>query len=118
MARFIAIHRQNGGCDYTIGCGIAAEVFEADTLEAAHQQIIERYADCENMGDESAESVHSVELHRLADGDRIINNHEWLTVRNERQQIADRARAEANERAEYERLQSKYGKTAVKGSAA
>ncbi len=110
MARFIAIHRQNGGCDYTIGCGISVAVIEADTIEAAHQQIIDNYADCENMGDESAKSVRSVELHQLAAGDRIIKNHEWMTVRNERQQAADRARLEEKERAEYERLQSKYGK--------
>jgi hypothetical protein len=117
MARFIAIHRQNGGCDYTIACGIAVEVFEADTAEAARQRVIDHYADCENMGDESAARVKSVELRRLADDEDLrIGSHEWMTVRNERQQAADRARVEETERAEYARLQGKYGKTKGSGS--
>jgi len=109
MAKFIAIHRQHGGCDYTIGCGISVDVIDADTLEAAHQQIIDEYANCEDCGDEIAGSVNSVELHRLAEGSRLINNHEWLRVREEHKRIRDQERTEKKEREDFERLRGKYG---------
>lgn len=35
MKKYLLIREQSGGCDYTIGCGVAYSIFEAENIEAA-----------------------------------------------------------------------------------
>ena len=116
MNKYIAIMRQKDeGCDYTVGCGVRVEEFEAEgPVEAVKQAIVEfsleDYAKGEGdpihylSGGES-ELIELKILHVHEDGiDLLPLLQEWSKSINE-----FRRKFEKNkERAELERLRKKY----------
>jgi hypothetical protein len=40
MKRFLAVMKHDGGCDYTIGCGVRVEEFTAVDMEAAQKKAL------------------------------------------------------------------------------
>ena len=118
MSLFLFIEYQDGGCDYTIGCGVRVnKLIEADSPEQAREKFIAAYeADCRYddgtlcgnpwYGDHTADDIEMYE---------VVTQHKFDIIA-----VADRAQKEVDgikqqevedaERAEYERLRGKFGK--------
>ena len=43
MKRYLFVLHQDGGCDYTIECGTATFLCDADSLINAYKQVVEQY---------------------------------------------------------------------------
>jgi len=108
MSKFVAIWRQSGGCDYTIGCGIAVEHLEAESILHAKVEILAKIQDPEQLSDESADSIKSIHIFETGDHCRLTPA-DWAFARKERIDAARTNKTEAKERAELERLKKKYG---------
>lgn len=108
MARFIAVWRQDNGCDYTIGCGIAVHHFEAADLAAAKLYVVGQLSSL-GLHDEIADSMAQVDIIEY------VGNFPACTMmpgtwKIERE-VAKQRQAELDnpERKEYERLKKKFG---------
>jgi hypothetical protein len=62
---YLYIRRQNGGCDYTIGCGISIEEIRAKSLEDAIDKIIDLPKDWKESWDE--DMIYGTGLARIDD---------------------------------------------------
>jgi len=63
--KYIAHLFQEGGCDYTIGCGHAIREFEADNIEAAREEVKE-------IADEySRDYINEITLYEIASEESI-----------------------------------------------
>lgn len=102
--QFLLIMRQRDeGCDYTIGCGVATLVFEAESVKEA-----------------AAYALEQIAARGGFDGDRALSGawlaasfcelplEEWRTGYLEQLQREQALAVERRERAEYERLRAKY----------
>lgn len=114
MAKFIAIWRQRGGCDYTIGCGVDVRLFEAVDRESSIASVVDElsqpYDPDRGTGadDELAESLRTIQIYEYVDT-AIIQPSAWTEKRRQHKIAADQARREQKERAELDRLRKKYG---------
>ena len=114
MPKFLAIYHQEGGCDYTIGCGIRIVDVEAPSMDAAIAIITKGLAetgDRAEYGDETVESLHKVDVYEIATHENAhaaLAPDIWLVPRRAAKEEAARARTEAKERAELDRLNKKY----------
>lgn len=113
MAKYIAIWYQNGGCDYTIGCGVAVRHLEAADRDAALASIVEelsqpRDGDREiGIDDETADSLERIELFEIVDSATVPPT-AWKAKRAQLKAAAAEAAREQKERAELDRLRKKY----------
>lgn len=115
--RFLAHIQQSGeGCDYTIGCGHKVKIVEADTIEAAAHDILgapNEYGDWDGYGNprlhgpSGEAALKSITLYEIANVTTVDLDAHWR-VCTANEVAKKRAAVEANERAEYERLQKKF----------
>ena len=105
MATFLAIWRQDGGCDYTIGCGIEAVTLEASDLEGARHKVLVQLVD--NDCDEMIDSIKSVTIYEVSSSIRLEPK-EWNPLRDAAKKTAEAAETTRRELAELERLKAKY----------
>jgi len=116
MPKFLAIYRQNGGCDYTIGCGLKVDVFQATSMDAAIASVTEgliKTGDDAEFGDEEVKSLRKVDVYEIAVCEKphaVLEPLAWMPARQAAHEKAARESAEAKERAELERLKRKYEK--------
>ena len=103
---YIAIWHQSGGCDYTIGCGIAAHPLDALNIEDARNRIVKQLLEEEN--DDVVDSLTQIEIYELGSGRIVLTPDSWEAERQQKKADDAKARLEAQERAEYERLKKKY----------
>lgn len=104
---YVAVLTQEGGCDYTIGCGVKVKTLRATSLEAAMAEvasIIENdygtSPECRIDGVTLYETTAKSAVNIQAVYARIAAN----------QKAEDDAEKEEEERAEFERLSEKYGR--------
>lgn len=103
---YVLVRRQAGGCDYTVGCGVAVDTVEA----SCPQEALDRLAARLGWGPEFCpEDLDSLEILEVAssDGGEVFKR--WRQRMAGLQEDAKRRRKEAQERAEYERLRGKFG---------
>jgi hypothetical protein len=116
---YIAIYYQEGGCDYTIGCGVHTENFTADSREEAMEQA-KRYwlYGSEDERDSSAKpyfwngwtEVARVTLCELVAQCPVLD--EWVPEAESVGRNRTQVEQEKADLAEYERLREKLGKSA------
>jgi len=116
MKTYMVLMCQGNGCDYTIGCGMACDTYEANSPEEAFQ----KWTDSRDMnlpeeecykyyfpgGEGELQWVQVLELGET-------NEHLWPDYIEKKTQKAKKenlAAEKANELAEFERLKKKLGK--------
>lgn len=105
MPKYLAVTRQNGGCDYTIGCGINVELFDAESLANAKVKMI---IGLDGDTDETVESIKSITIHEVIGEPVKIYPSDWEPARRARMQAAKQAEADKRDQAEYDRLKKKF----------
>ncbi len=105
MKALLIQNQKSQGCDYSIGCGTAIQVFEAGTKDALYNMAL-RFAkeSCYIEGDHALDSCTFIYVENEVDFMPILKK--WDN--DEKEEI--HLQREAEEKAEYERLQKKYGK--------
>jgi len=113
--KFLLVREQSGGCDYTIGCGVAVAVHQAESLDALMESmradVVGSYGetygiriDLRGYGD----GVSRATVYEIAD-EREVPIDEWDAQLRAAIAKEETAEEEQQERAEFERLKSKYG---------
>lgn len=109
MSWFIVM-QQNGGCDYSIGCGIKIIRISGNSLEeatiAAKNFFLSEDGSYYLTSDESKIS----EACLVESNDEELPIHQWRGELNARKIEKEKKLQEAKELAELERLKKKYGK--------
>ncbi len=105
MSRYLIVMNQDGGCDYTIGCGCAVTTFTADPEKLSDR--IEEVIDDFNGFCDSESRVDSVEVYEVV-GDIAFNINAVHQRRAAEAKAKKQAVIEKQERAEFERLGKKY----------
>ena len=111
--KFLLVAKQNGeGCDYTIGCGKQFKFIEAPNEQEAIRQVIEIEDECSphvygKRTDEFTE-IYLVRCDHVIDILPILEKAQ--AEFDNKIEDKERAETEAEERAQLEKLQKKYGK--------
>lgn len=114
MKRFLAHFKQRGeGCDYTIGCAHALREIEAESIEAAIGALANDYMAVDGdhrypLSDRHERELKSVVVYEVAQ-ERPLPLVDLRNARAQREHEAKAASSEQHDRAEFERLQRKYG---------
>ena len=102
MKKYLAYLEQDGGCDYTIGCGISKLIIEAEDIKEAKNKI-------EEILEESwLDLLDRCTLYEISD-ELKINVDEIYNKAQEREKDRKRKQEEKKDRKEYERLVKKFG---------
>lgn len=121
MKQWVCIMRQSGGCDYTIGCGIAVYYVEAMTKESAWHKVLvllgwdeyeeqpERFAGGWTPCEEEWFPDQGVTLIEIASKDEGIYN-EWCERLKVKFEEAKECQQKEADEEEFERLRQKLGK--------
>ena len=109
MMRWMLLKKQGGGCDYTIGCGLNYEIFDAVDKEVA----VEISRDLLAEGGHLSTNPHAewnLQEALLIQVESIdpLPLGEWLQERKAEQTAEEAKKKEAAERAQYEHLKGKY----------
>lgn len=111
--KYVVIMKQKGdGCDYTIGCGINFEIFEAENAGDAMMKAKELWLGDDYEPEEGGPlysgdyELAYMHLCRFVTGCPIG---EWMGEINKEERALRKAEEEVQERAEYDRLRQKYG---------
>lgn len=101
---YILVRNQGGGCDYTIGCGIAVTKLEAtndaDALAEARIRILE-----DNFHKESR--LCNARLLKV-ESETALDVEGWYREEQARRDAEKQHQAEMKERTEFERLSAKF----------
>lgn len=120
MKTFLVVEEQNGGCDYTIGCGVKTYTVEAESYEALLEEareVIHRAEDDFAYDHPLAGALAEVHPEFVRSGVTVyeISKFHSPSIPAFQQIVTERNNAAANvakeeaERAELERLKVKYG---------
>ena len=103
MSPYIVELYQSGGCDYTIGCGTVVKSLDATTYTEALEEVEALLDDEYDLQLISSAMIYEVKSQGSFDVD-------GLRARKQAERKAEIAEArEAKERADYARLQAKFG---------
>lgn len=105
MAKFLVVHEQSGGCDYTIGCGVLVEEYEGDSIEEVLAEVRQNGIDDGWLLDRHEARRESVSVHRVAEEVEAPLD-DWRRDESAREQRADDERVERELLA---KLAAKYG---------
>lgn len=120
MKQWVCIMEQSGGCDYTIGCGIAVYYVEAMTKESAWHKILvemgwdeydehpERFDYCWPCEGEMSPDL-GVTLIEIASKDHEIYD-AWCEVLKRKMRHTQEDKERSKDEEEFERLRQKLGK--------
>jgi hypothetical protein len=102
MAKFLIHLHQDGGCDYTIGCGDVVHTFEAFSKEGIEEEIKER------VEDYGRDNIQKVTFYEITDNSAEIDI-DGLFASDDAKYAADaKAKEEAKERKILDDLKKKY----------
>jgi len=111
MAEYYLVRYQQGGCDYTIGCGTTIEKLPAETFEEAQEMVIRDHRSTVSLPEEKDWDRHIDDCYILV-VDKNVNmmnslldaKHKMkLTKRKEQEQKDKEARHQ-----EYEKLKKEF----------
>lgn len=103
MAQWLGVFHQEGGCDYTIACGVKTVLFEAEDREAAIEHLYREYVD---MG---GTDVHIGYIHLCeAIGYDYVSPNDFAIRYRERVRARAAEAEERAARAQYERLKQRF----------
>ena len=115
MPRYLFVEHQEGGCDYTIGCGTRLTDIDAPNPESARLKFWNEYLGGDDLEDwsfnplDSENAPDSVKMYEIAcefeDAGYESTKAKWQAIIDE---DADKQK-EQEEREEYKRLKDKYG---------
>lgn len=103
MTVFYAYVRQGEGCDYTIACGETLWPLDAKSKEAA----IEKLKAC-ILTYRRGNEIEAADLLEIANYESMPVD-QWYTEQETAEELEAKAKREAQERQEYERLKEKFG---------
>ena len=111
--KFLAHIKQNGGCDYTIGCGHAVKVLDAADATEATRMLLgdaeDGYGNPRCHGPNGDAPLKSITLYEIASVTNVDLAAHWRAC--EAQEAAQKkADDDAKELAEFERLRAKLGR--------
>ena len=121
MTRFLVVCEGHGGCDYSIGCGVQVVEIKAESMTDAISRVIAAVGADEDhekdRGDFSGTFDHgemnslvACTIYAISESKKIDLDAEAKRI--ERERVARHQRQTTQtERAEYERLAKKYGRT-------
>lgn len=95
---------QNGGCDYTIGCGLATREIEAPSMEMAIQEVIGLFNDGELRSD-----IDNAKLYQFS-AEYSIDMSAYQEMKKQKKELKKRLDAEKKDQVEFERLRKKFEK--------
>ena len=107
MKEYIAIWHQEGGCDYSIGCGLAVHLFKAIDIDAAKTYVVEQLSDLE-LPDEVADSIKKVDIYETVDNGALVTAGVWAPTRKRKRAEHEQQLRNDKERSDYERLRKKF----------
>ena len=111
--KFLVIKKMNGeGCDYTIGCGMTYDWIEADNTEHAEELVVYPDGRDEWSSVDPDKDMCLTEILIVPASDvHKVNVAEWSAKVKQANDKEASNRLDEKERAEYERLSKKFGKT-------
>lgn len=114
MDKYYVVRHQNGGCDYTIGCGIAIELIcNVASLEEAKQTVIDDYYNSVRLPSEGRREYQISDCYILVVSDTVEMMSSLVSAKqaahDEKMAEQDRKKEEA-ERKQYESLKKKFEK--------
>lgn len=113
MAKFVAIIKEEEGCDYTIGCGVRVIDIEASDKEEAFKKMLKNtlFIDVARNNSEpsSLENLKSVRLIEIAEEDRKLYK-DWIASMTEQFDSIQKEAEEKAERDKYEKLKKRFEK--------
>lgn len=106
MKNYVLIEFQDGGCDYTIGCGYRITKFEAQDWDNALEIALSKLA--EDFREEfGADTVTLFEANNMEVIDHLILQKKKKIIQEALEK--ENKKKEEEERKEYERLKKKFG---------
>lgn len=103
-----AFLEQNGGCDYTIGCGVALTKLAATSEEQALQEVKEIYGnDFQNENENSIQHVTLFEVNREINIDHLLLAEKVNKLQTKLE--INRLENKEKRRKEYEDLKKEFG---------
>lgn len=107
---YLYMKQKGEGCDYTIGCAQKLVRLDAETLQDAIEEVKDVWfnPDDRRYGRGDYELSEALVLTLAKDALPIL--HDMLVEEEAQEELEKKQRAEAQERAEYERLKNKFGK--------
>ena len=98
------------GCDYTIGCNLCVRVFEAVDAEAATRHAAKELDEMSEVGAPGMDGyrVDRATLFQIGSESELPLN-KWRQTQSEVRQAQAATENESRERADFERLQKKFG---------
>lgn len=116
--KFLVVEEQEGGCDYTIGCGVCTSVVQGASLEEVVERIHREFVETEIDAEFEAHHGHAADEEKARTRVTLyeITNAKSLPLGAWRHEYAAKKAAsaavskDAAERAEFERLQKKFAK--------
>lgn len=103
--KYIAILRQTGGCDYTIGCGINTITFEAETAKEAAFKLQDIVKENYSHEEHRLESIHFYEILSTYE---VSVNLWYKKFDDEKNAVKSKIENDADW-AEFQRLKEKFG---------
>jgi hypothetical protein len=100
---YLAVLKQDGGCDYTIACGEKTELIIANSDEEAIQDLTQRIEENYSGMETSLDSCELYRISEVAFDLKAIND-----AISQKNKDAIAKRKEAEEKAEFERLKKKF----------
>ena len=105
---YVAVLTQEGGCDYTIGCGVKVKKLRATSLEAAMAEV-ESIIENDYGTGPGHHRIDGVTLYETT-ARSTVNIQAVYAQISAKQKAEEDAEKEEEERAEFERLSEKYGR--------
>ncbi len=101
MKDYIAILKQKGGCDYTIGCGVDIIKIKSKTIEQAEEEVF-------NILRGGYTDIDGLDIYEVS-SKKIVDINKFYKEEDEKREEEKKTRKEKKEREEYERLIRKFG---------
>ena len=104
--KYLLVMEQDGGCDYTIGCGLKVEPIEASNMQEATAKAFEYLS--EDREGKLREDVDRATLYQIP-AESVLDLSGYRNKYKKEQEAQAKVSRENAERAEFERLKSKFG---------
>ena len=107
---FIVVLKQDGGCDYTIGCGTVVYRLVSKTMEDAIDELVKYEGDDEDIVDYYGGSeLTNCDIYEVSDSFDFLKLHNTLDeAKKKLQLIKEKARDKAKRKEQYKKLKMEF----------